>query len=198
MKRYIIIILIVIGALGIDAYQGYAISQINSSESPYKELQANMLTLTDQNAKLLSENKKLTTLSETTTKSIKELQDQVTQINTNLDTIEQSEIELLVDKLRDKDYIGTYNEGYTWYTAAEALGAIGKPAIPYLIKKIDTKDEYERSLVFYSLLLASQAENVKAFAGNDYIKIADSFNPNAGEEMKKEALRWWEKYKDKF
>ncbi|MDF2614853.1 MAG: hypothetical protein K0S71_2639 [Clostridia bacterium] len=198
MKRYIIIALIIIGALGIEAYEWYAISQINTPDVSYKELQTDIDLLTEKNASLISENKKLKTMSEENTKLIKELQEQSAIVSAKLNVIEQGEIELLIDKLKDRDYTGTYNEEYTWYTAAEALGTIGKPAIPYLIKKIDTEDEYERSLVFYALLLASQADNVKEFAGDDYIKITDSFNPEAQEEMKQEVLKWWEKYKDKF
>jgi hypothetical protein len=201
MKRNIIITLIIIGILGIlgiEAYQWHAISQINVLQAPSTQLQADIQTLTDQNAKLTSENKKLKALNETNLQSIKDINSQVAEISTRLSSVQQGEIELLVDKLKDKSYTSTYNEGYTWYTAAEALGVIGKPAIPYLVKKIDTEDEYERSLVFYALLLASQADNVKAFAGDDYIKVTDSFDPKAAEELKKEVLRWWEKYKDKF
>lgn len=103
-----------------------------------------------------------------------------------------------IDKLKDKSYTDTYGEGYTWYTAAEELGKIGKPAIPYLIEKLKTTDDYERSLALYALLLATQHENVKAFAGNDYINVNLDFNAGNHPPMVKVANDWWEKYKDNF
>ena len=59
------------------------------------------------------------------------------------------EIEFYIDKLPDRDFTETYGHGYTWYTAAEELGMIGKPAIPHLIKQLRSDDEY---VVMLSLL----------------------------------------------
>ncbi len=62
-------------------------------------------------------------------------------------------------KLKDKDYTRPYGheeEPYTWHIAAEELGQIGKPAIPYLIKNLQTNDAYEKGVTLYALLLASQ------------------------------------------
>ncbi len=103
-----------------------------------------------------------------------------------------------IEKLKDKAYIGTYGDGYTWYTAAEELGMIGKPAIPALIQKLDTKDDYERTLVFYALLLATQHDNVKEFTKGEYINTSLDFNVKTHPEMKKQALAWWEKYKSNW
>src|SRR5687768_2302477 len=50
----------------------------------------------------------------------------------------QQKIRFNLDKLKDRSYTKTYGDGNTWYTAAEELGGIGKPAIPHLIKKLDT------------------------------------------------------------
>jgi hypothetical protein len=50
-----------------------------------------------------------------------------------------------LDKLKDLNFTSTYGEGYTWYIAAEELGKMGKPAISYLIQKLDAKDDYERT-----------------------------------------------------
>ncbi|MFD1953863.1 hypothetical protein ACFSL6_06610 [Paenibacillus thailandensis] len=103
-------------------------------------------------------------------------------------------IAFLIGKLKDKSYTETYGEGYTWYTAAEELGTIGKPAIPALIANLDTDDDYERTLTLYALLLATQEPNVKAFA-SDYIHANLYFDPSTHPGMVAEALAWWEKYK---
>ena len=197
-KRNIILVFIIIAALGLEFYEWHAIRNKDVITQSDDKVQKSIEALSDQNSQIMLENTQLKAANKKSEKSLKELQDQVAALTAKLDTTMQSEIELLVDKLKDKNYTSTYNEDYTWYTAAEALGAMGKPAIPYLIKKIDTKDAYEQSLVFYALTLASQADNVKEFAGNDYIKITDSFDASSAESSKKEILRWWEKYKDKF
>ena len=44
---------------------------------------------------------------------------------------------------------------------------VGKPAIPGLIEKLETDDDYERALALYALLLASQHENVKEFTNGE-------------------------------
>ena len=108
-------------------------------------------------------------------------------------------ISYYMDKLSDPTYTKTYNTDYIWYTAAEALGEIGKPAIPPLIQRLNTTtDSYERSLIFYALLLASQAENVRDFASNDYIHTYLDFDTNNHDAQKKIALEWWDKYKSYF
>jgi bla regulator protein BlaR1 len=112
-------------------------------------------------------------------------------------TIEEK-VQFYLDKLKDKSYTGTYGEGYTWYTAAEELGMIGKPAIPGLIEKLDSKDDYERALALYALLLASQHDNVKSFTNGEYINVNLDFNAETHPEMIEIARAWWEKYKENF
>lgn len=110
----------------------------------------------------------------------------------------EGSVSYYIDKLSDKSFIKTYNEDYVWYTAAEELGAIGKDAIPPLIQKLDTTDDYERALALYALLLASQNENVKSFTGGEYIEVNLDFDPATHPEAVAKAKAWWEKYKDNF
>jgi bla regulator protein BlaR1 len=111
---------------------------------------------------------------------------------------EQKNVEMYLDKLKDKTFTDTYGDGYTWYTAAEELGMIGKTAIPGLIAKLDTEDDYERALVLYALLLATQHESVKFFTLGEYIDVNLDFNPDSHPAMVEKAKAWWEKYKDHF
>lgn len=120
------------------------------------------------------------------------LEEQVDYLNKRL--VEEAEVQYYIGKLKDREFTGVYGEGYTWYIAAEELGKIGKPAIPYLIKNLETKDDYETALTLYALLLATQHENVKEFAGHNYIATALDFNIDRHEEMKEIAFMWWERY----
>lgn len=101
-----------------------------------------------------------------------------------------------VGKLSDKDFIGSYGHGYTWYAAAEELGKIGKPAVPYLVENLQTKNDYERTVTFYALMLATQHDNVKELTKGDYINLQAplEFNAKNHPEMKKKVDAWWEKY----
>ena len=121
-----------------------------------------------------------------------------TTLESELSTTQTLLVTYYMDQLANPNYVTTYNTDYVWYTAAEALGELGKPAIPSLINRLDTTNSYERSLVFYALLLASQAENVKAFAGDDYIHTYLDFDSSNHPAQKKIALEWWEKYKSHF
>ncbi|MCX7773528.1 MAG: hypothetical protein N2376_10505 [Clostridia bacterium] len=112
-------------------------------------------------------------------------------------TVEEK-VAYYMEKLKDKSFTGTYGDGQTWYTAAEELGMIGKPAIPKLIERLDTQDDYERALVLYALLLATQHDNVKTFTQGEYINVNLDFNAENHAEMVKAAKEWWEKYKSNF
>lgn len=106
-----------------------------------------------------------------------------------------------MDKLKDQTYTSTYGddeEPNTWYTAAEELGQIGKPAIPYLIANLDTTDPYEKGLTLYALLLASQHQNVQSITGGEYINVNLTFIPEEQVQYVKDAQAWWSKYKDSF
>ncbi len=113
-------------------------------------------------------------------------------------TNERSAVNIYLEKLKDQSFTGTYGDGYTWYTAAEELGMLGKPAIPGLIEKLESKDDYERSLALYALLLASQHDNVKTFTNGEHIDVNLDFNPDSHPEMIEKAKAWWDKYKDNF
>lgn len=130
--------------------------------------------------------------------SLNTYHEQLTSLQKEVATTQTLLVDYYMDQLSDPTYVSTYNTDYIWYTAAEALGELGKPAIPALINRLDTSDSYERSLVFYALLLASQAENVKVFAGNDYIHTYLDFDATHHAAQKEVALSWWKKYKKYF
>ena len=103
-----------------------------------------------------------------------------------------------IDKLKDEDFVSVSGDGENqkiWYTAAEELGKMGKHAIPFLIKNLDTKNDYERALTLYALLLASQDESVAEFTNGEYIDVNLDFDPKVQEGYVKVAKAWWEKYK---
>ena len=111
------------------------------------------------------------------------------------DSSASDQVRFYLSRLKDENYCEPYGKGYRWYIAAEELGRIGKPAIPHLIDRLGTSNEFEKSLALYALRLASQSKEVKIFAGLDYIKTVGSFPYKNLEENEKIALQWWEKYK---
>lgn len=129
------------------------------------------------------------------TDEVNKLRGEMDVLKQELEGVKETEVIFYMSKLEDTSFTRPYGEGQTWYIAAESLGMIGKPAIPYLIRNIDTEDDYERTLTFYALLLATQHEKVKEFAGNHYIKTGLEFDVKNHEHMKELALDWWEKYK---
>jgi hypothetical protein len=110
----------------------------------------------------------------------------------------QKKIRFNLDKLKDRSYTKTYGEGKPWYTAAEALGEIGKPAIPHLIKKLDSKDPYELKLALYALLLASQDSRVTSLTNGEYVNLVSSLDEKDNAKNKEIALHWWNKYKSRL
>ncbi len=130
--------------------------------------------------------------------SLAEFDKHLTDIDKKYQSLETPLIDYYMDKLKDTHYYSVYNEDSIYYTAAENLGIIGKPAIPKLIENLSTTDDYERALTLYALLLASQADNVKTFSGNDYIHTSLDFDSRNHPEQVKIAMTWWEKYKDYF
>lgn len=114
------------------------------------------------------------------------------------DLTEEEKVEFYLGKLKDKSFTGTYGEGYTWFTAAEELGMIGKPAIPGLIEKLETEDDYERALALYALLLTTQHDNVNTFTNGEHIDVNLDFDSNNHPEMVDKAKAWWDKYKQNF
>ena len=132
------------------------------------------------------------------TKSLNEFEDRLTALENRTTEIETFLVDYYIDKLSDPTYTSIYNEESIYYTAAENLGQIGKAAIPKLINLLDTSDDYERALALYALLLASQDDSVKTFAGNDYIHVNLDFDARNHPEKVKIAREWWEKYKTYF
>ncbi|PKM95473.1 MAG: hypothetical protein CVU84_05245 [Firmicutes bacterium HGW-Firmicutes-1] len=116
-------------------------------------------------------------------------------------TKEEENVLYYIDKLKDKKFVSTYGdeqEPSVWYTAAEELGTIGKPSIPYLIENLETTDTYEKGLTLYALLLASQDESLREITNGEYIEAGLTFNEKEQAEFTEVALKWWDKYKDKF
>ncbi len=127
-----------------------------------------------------------------------ELQGKVDAVKSDNNEILNNLVDFYLERLPDKNYYTIYDDELKYYTAAEGLGSIGKRAIPKLIQRLDTTDDYERSLVLYALLLASQEDDVKEFAGNDYIKTGLDFDASTHPAQVKLAKDWWEKYKGHF
>lgn len=105
----------------------------------------------------------------------------------------EKKIDYYIGKLKDRSFTTTYGHGYTWYTAAEELGQIGKPAIPPLMERLETKDDYERSVTLYALLLASQAAELKQATGSEYIDV-DAWDTKQHAASVQTARDWWQKW----
>lgn len=131
-------------------------------------------------------------------KSLNDFEKRLSQVEAHTSDLEIVLVDYYLDKLKDPTYISIYNEEYIYYTAAENLGQIGKAAIPKLIHLLNTPDDYERALALYALLLASQADNVKAFCSNDFIDVSLDFDARNHPQNIKTALDWWERYKAYF
>ncbi len=129
---------------------------------------------------------------------LNDFEKRLTNLESNADTVQNMLIDYYMNKLSDPTFTSIYNNEYVYYTAAEQLGQIGKKAIPPLINRLDTADDYERALVLYALLLASQDEEVKAFVGNNYIHTHLDFDARNHPEQVKIALEWWNKYQSYF
>lgn len=111
---------------------------------------------------------------------------------------EQEAIAYYIRKLPDRDYVQTYGgdeHPRPWYTAAEALGAIGKPAVPPLIERLETQDPYELMLVVYALMLASQDPALLAETEGDYLRLDTVLTDDTNRENRRRALAWWQRYR---
>lgn len=102
-----------------------------------------------------------------------------------------------LSKLDDPEFTQTYGDGENekiWYTAAENLGNMGKPAIPYLIEKLESDNQHEVMLALYALQLASQDPELQEKTRGNYISLPSVLNPRANRHNKAIALSWWEEY----
>lgn len=113
-------------------------------------------------------------------------------------TAEEDAIRYNMARLADRDYVATYGDNENprpWYTAAEALGAIGKPAIPALVQRLHIADDYELMLALYALMLASQDPVLQAETGGDYLRLGTVLTEDTNAENKRLALQWWARYR---
>lgn len=109
---------------------------------------------------------------------------------------ETEKIEFYIDKLPDRTFTESYGHGYTWYTAAEELGMIGKPAVPQLIRQLDSNDDYVVMLSLYALQLASQDSAVTEKTGGEYIKLEGTVLSKDSNSLNVQiAKSWWEKHR---
>lgn len=103
-----------------------------------------------------------------------------------------------ITRLPDRSYVQTYGDSDNprpWYTAAEALGEIGKPAIPALMERLDTADPYELKLALYALMLASQDTALQAETDGDYLQLDTVLTEDNNAENRQRALAWWERHR---
>lgn len=119
----------------------------------------------------------------------------------DVDEAAQSDREAIrynISKLPDRDYVEIYGDEENprpWYTAAEALSEIGKPAVPALIERLDTADSYELMLALYALMLASQDPALLAETDGDYLRLDTVLTQDTNEENLGRALDWWQRYR---
>lgn len=109
----------------------------------------------------------------------------------------QKKISFYIDQLPDRDFVEVYGDDETpktWYTAAEKLGEIGAPAIPALVQRLGTADDYELMLVVYALMLASQHAQVMAITEGDYLQLDTVLTPETNTENRHRAQRWCAQY----
>lgn len=110
---------------------------------------------------------------------------------------EQEAIQFYIDKLPDRTYVETYGgdeHPRPWYTAAEALGELGKPAIPALIERLDTADSYELMLALYALMLASQDPVLLDETNGDYLQLGTVLTEESNADNRRRAREWWARH----
>ncbi|MGJ7458623.1 hypothetical protein ACR80S_06980 [Halomonas sp. MA07-2] len=109
----------------------------------------------------------------------------------------EDEVHYYISRLTDRRFVDTYGGAEhprPWYIAAERLGQIGETAIPLLVARLDTTDEYELMLVLYALMLASQAPALMATIGGDYIELGTVLDLRHNTENRDRALAWWQRH----
>lgn len=109
----------------------------------------------------------------------------------------EDEVRYYISRLPDRSFVDTYGgeeHPRPWYIAAERLGQIGEPAIPPLVSRLDTQDEYELMLVLYALMLASQDPALMDATGGDYVELGTVLDPRYNAENRARALAWWQRH----
>lgn len=115
------------------------------------------------------------------------------------DSTPQQRIDFYITRLGDPKYVEYRKHDGTdlpWYVAAEELGRIGSPAVSPLVEKLRTStDAYERTITFYALLLAAQAQEITAALGQTIPDYPLALPPKEDHDrVKKLWLDWWTKY----
>ncbi|WP_217987751.1 hypothetical protein [Halomonas salipaludis] len=103
-----------------------------------------------------------------------------------------------IARLPDRDYVETYGDADNprpWYTAAEALGEIGKPAIPALVARLDSDDDYELMLALYAMMLASQDPTLQAETGGVFLRLGTVLSEDTNPANRRLAMAWWQRYR---
>lgn len=199
MKKYtinsliyaIILLLLIICIVTVPSYYTTLHASTIDQESEY-------LYFKQQASELSSQLDSLSSALTSYEKSLNEFDKRLSELEDQSSALHNLLVNYYVEKLHDPTFVSINTEGHTYYTAAECLGELGKPAIPVLIERLNTTDDYERALILYALGLASQADNVKVFCGNDYIPVTLDFDARNHAEAITAAKAWWDKYKSYF
>ena len=71
---------------------------------------------------------------------------------------------------------------------------MGADAIPALVQRLHTEDEYELMLVVYALMLASQDARVMDTTQDDYLQLDVVLTPDTNPQNRQRALDWCQRY----
>jgi hypothetical protein len=107
-------------------------------------------------------------------------------------------IDFYIGKLGDSLFVTHYTdpgEQRVIHLAAEALGAMGKPAVVPLISKLDSPDEYERQQALYALGLAARQENVVAITRGHYPTNPGDRHKYSGMSPVEAWKAWYQKHR---
>jgi TonB family protein len=122
----------------------------------------------------------------------------VVRADTSLSLLER--VAYYVARLRDSTYIEYSEDGEprAWLVAPEELGLIGAPALPLLMQELEcAKDVYERTQIFYALLLAAQGPGTEDAAARAELTTISTRFPMALPPLSEHAslkrlwLEWW-------
>ncbi|MFG6667581.1 hypothetical protein ACGK9R_10770 [Halomonas sp. HNIBRBA4712] len=98
-----------------------------------------------------------------------------------------------LSRLADPRFIAPGANG-VHYVAAEQLGTIGLPAVPLLLTRLDTQNEYELMLTLYALELASRDPLLMARTGSDPIMLNDTLNPQTNSQNVAAVREWQQRH----
>src|SRR5690625_1279308 len=131
-----------------------------------------------------------------------ERQGQHSTDNTEETEAEQlAEVRYYISKLPDRTFVDTYGgeeHPRTWYTAAEALGAMGTIAIPALIDRLDTSESNKRKPPLYALMHASHDPKLIAKTESHYLQLTPVLTQDTNAENLRRARAWVQRYQHLF